>query len=478
MRQIIIVLFVCLLVPFKVTGQFFEKNMVLLEIKNHDLLLKDGQLKSSDNMLQYRFDALMEKYGKYKIEKAFPYAPTESKRSKKIVLRFSKEIDVGSFKQDLFSYLDGYQVSIDSIPIVYVTGCNELYPPPNDLTGPYSNEELMDLIRGECAWDITTGNDSIKIAIIDRLFNASHEDLNDNISEYRDFSNSGEPSHGIMVAGNASATTNNGVGISSIGFDCDLLLYNVGGSTSSSISVLSAANAIDYAVQQGASVINCSFGANYPILTEVTNDAISAGVSVVGSAGHPNIHELFYPGSNPDVVCVSSVTIENYHGPTNDPHYPRVDICAPVTGYWKTAENNSYIESGCCTSNSTPIVSGTLGLMHSVNNGYSPRELRYFIIKTGTEINDQAQYADSLGGGTLNAYKAVRRSASNHLQNIELLANETISSDYDIFAGEDVLPDNNGPVIVKNGANIIFDSEEVYLEGGFEVEKGGTFEVQ
>src|SRR5690606_13733073 len=85
------------------------------------------------------------------------------------------------------------------------------------------------------AWDITTGNPSIKIAIIGSGLHSLHPDLNDNLVGGWDVvsnDNNTEPhnhayDHETACAGLAAGETNNGIGIAGVGYNCSIMTVQV-----------------------------------------------------------------------------------------------------------------------------------------------------------------------------------------------------------------------------------------------------------
>jgi hypothetical protein len=112
----------------------------------------------------------------------------------------------------------------------------------------------LDAIHSSQAWGITKGNPDIKIAIIDADgVEQTHEDLQSKIVGGDGLGAIGP--HGTTVSGFAGAATNNGLGIASLGWNISLLTYRPSGDPQLS----GMAQKIYDAVEDGASIINCSF---------------------------------------------------------------------------------------------------------------------------------------------------------------------------------------------------------------------------
>ena len=106
---------------------------------------------------------------------------------------------------------------------------------PND---PYYNQQWgMTRINAPDAWGITTGDSTIKIAILDTGVDLDHQDLASKIIASKNFTTSStvddKYGHGTHVAGIAAAVTNNGIGVAGVGYNCSILNVKVLGDTGS-----------------------------------------------------------------------------------------------------------------------------------------------------------------------------------------------------------------------------------------------------
>ena len=114
------------------------------------------------------------------------------------------------------------------------------------------------------AWNIHTGSANIIIAVIDTGIDPTHPDLSSKIMAGYDFvDNDNDPrdshGHGTHVAGIAAATSNNGVGIAGVSWGSKIMPLRALNDYGSG-SYAWVANAITYAADHGARVINMSWG--------------------------------------------------------------------------------------------------------------------------------------------------------------------------------------------------------------------------
>ena len=172
-----------------------------------------------------------------------------------------------------------------------------------------------------------------------------------------------------MVAGCAAASTNNGVGISSVGFNTKLMFtkHYADNQTQSSYSS-NLYEGILYAATHGAKIINCSWGGYNPstiaqdIITYVTLDL---GCLVVAAAGNSNLETPIYPASYEYVLSVASSDQNDVRAPFSN-FGKTIDIISPGRDIYTTTYNDAYAtDSG--TSLSAPIVSGAAALVWANN---------------------------------------------------------------------------------------------------------------
>ena len=292
----------------------------------------------------------------------------------------------------------------------------------------------LDLIWAQAAWDVTHGTE--KVAISDQNYWVNHEELAGKVLHY-DATNTASQGHGTAVATAVAGNTNNGVGISSIGYDTKVGLFRMN------------YNEVLAAAYDGYKVINMSWtsGCSYnQYIDDALHEAYGQGVFLVASAGNGTTcggpTELVYPAAYNVVFAVSSVDHNDSHDNPNGgiPHQynSSVDLTAPGYNVPITAAPGWYL-FGSGTSYAAPIVAGTAGLIISAFPGISPAQIKYILQTTATNIDAQnPNYVGMLGAGRLNAGYAVKTALAYYIssQNSGGLVNpdkETIDDDYEVM---------------------------------------------
>jgi len=210
---------------------------------------------------------------------------------------------------------------------------------PND--PQYKFQWHMDQIHMPAAWKLADG-EGVVVAVLDtgvayEQWSKFHqvEDLAgvEFIKPYDFVGNdkhaNDDHGHGTHVAGTIAQTTHNGVGVTGIGRNVKIMPLKVL-SGSGSGSVAGIADAIRYAADNGAHVINMSLGGPFPsrALKKAVQYAHDKGVTVVCAAGNDGRSKVGYPAAFPGAVAISatqfdeSVTFYSNYG-------KNIDIAAP-----------------------------------------------------------------------------------------------------------------------------------------------------
>jgi serine protease len=117
--------------------------------------------------------------------------------------------------------------------------------------------------------------------------------------------------HGTHVAGTIAQATNNGVGVAGVARNATIMPLKVL-SASGSGSVAAIADAIRYAADKGAKVINMSLGGPFPsrVLKKACEYAHGKGVTIIAAAGNESRSRVGYPAAYPGVVAVSATRFD------------------------------------------------------------------------------------------------------------------------------------------------------------------------
>jgi serine protease len=117
--------------------------------------------------------------------------------------------------------------------------------------------------------------------------------------------------HGTHVAGTIAQATNNKLGVSGVAFGAKIMpLKELSSSGSGSMAAI--AQAIRWAADHGAQVINMSLGGPFPVTTikHAIDYARGKGVVVVAAAGNDGRGRVSYPARYPGVLAVASTQFD------------------------------------------------------------------------------------------------------------------------------------------------------------------------
>jgi type VII secretion-associated serine protease mycosin len=271
-------------------------------------------------------------------------------------------------------------------------------------------------VQAEQAWDISTGSPDVIVAVLDTGIDASHPDLAGKLVPGYDFLNDDaipedNSGHGTHNSGIIGAATSNAVGVAGVAWNCRIMpvkVLNSNGTGPESV----IARGIMFAADQGAQIINMSFGS--PTSSRVLSDAVryayNKGALLVAGAGNTakTNNSMVYPAAFDQVLAVAA-TDENDEVGDFSQHHPYVGISAPgvriVSSYWRGATTSGY-QSASGTSAAAPHVSGVAALIKSVNPALTNSQVRQILMDTADDLGAPGR-DEHYGAGRLNAYKAL-----------------------------------------------------------------------
>jgi subtilisin family serine protease len=182
-------------------------------------------------------------------------------------------------------------------------------------------------------------------------------------------------------------------------------------------STFELAFAIDWAVKQGATVINMSLGADADtrVLAEAIAAARASGVVLVAAAGNDGISTPQYPAAYPGVLAISAVDGAGQKAPFSNYGASWVDLATPGVGITSTVPVSGAILYGTWsgTSMATPFAAGAAALVKQGIPALSAAEIAQRLIDTGQPLTStDPTYTGQLGplldlGGVLGSGEPV-----------------------------------------------------------------------
>ena len=209
--------------------------------------------------------------------------------------------------------------------------------------------------------------------------------------------------HGTSVAGFVAAESNNGNGVAGVCWLCKIMPVKVLGATGSG-SGLDVAAGIEWAVDNGADVINLSLSSPSPStpMLDAVNYAWNSGVIVVAASGNdgdtldPSVR---YPAKYANALAVGATNNAGARASFSN-YGPELDVMAPGEGVTSTAatgfgNSGGWYATGSGTSFATPHVAGVVGLM--ISHGITDKNAIVSAL-TSTAVDAGAAGFDNLYG--------------------------------------------------------------------------------
>jgi subtilisin family serine protease/putative cell wall-binding protein len=286
---------------------------------------------------------------------------------------------------------------------------------PNDRD--YAQQWAHQVAEVEGAWDVTTGDPGVTVAVIDSGVVGSHPDLQGNLLEQLRFAGAQREvrplgsdneqcgagfSHGTAVAGVVGAQGDNGLDLTGVAWRVGILdlavFQRIGSGCGASDDTVIAA--MDYATSRGADVINLSLGGLDAACPQAFQTAVdtarAAGVVVVAAAGNdqqfrPGAHAV--PASCNGVISVGAVgrseAIAGY-SQVND----QVDLVAPggdsdaegLAGLVLVLDGAGGTRCTEGTSFAAPYVAGAAALLRAAHPGLTPDDVESLLERTARDL--------------------------------------------------------------------------------------------
>ncbi|PIW36689.1 MAG: hypothetical protein COW24_03955 [Candidatus Kerfeldbacteria bacterium CG15_BIG_FIL_POST_REV_8_21_14_020_45_12] len=300
-------------------------------------------------------------------------------------------------------------------------------------------------ISSETAWDTQAGSSEVVVAVIDSGVDLDHEDIADNIwvnegevvgngidddgngyvddvNGYDFVDGNGDPTpspngsndddyngvdsgttHGTHVAGIIGGVGNNSIGVAGVNWQVSIMAVQVlddeGAGGDAEIS-----EGIEYAVDNGASIINLSLGGfgTTSALESAVAYAVSHGVLVVSALGNNglSVNDLgFYPACYDDVIGVTSVGYDGEASYFTNYGTDCADIAAPGENIYSTLytddpTNDFTTDYGYMsgTSMATPVVVGVAALLKAERSDITDSQFYDVLTSSAVDTGLESKY--------------------------------------------------------------------------------------
>ena len=383
----------------------------------------------------------------------------------------------------------------------------------------FSSQWALPAINACDAWEYTTGDPNLIVAIVDQGVDIEHTefantrfvypyDCHTNQEIYTTYGSHGTQTAGVIIANHSVE------GVAGIAPNVSIIPIAHPLKSHDLKSAKELASGISYAWQQGADIINCSWGFHRRrkefiycrILENALEDALAYGREgkgsvVVFAAGNVDInypfnHEIFYPSYRiSELLVVGSAQDEfGYCKAGHSTYGNSLDVVAPGQGILTTNINNTDTTASG-TSLAAPYVSGIAALILSVNPNLQREEVVSIIERTARSevfrqnyiFNNESNrsygpWCEQVGYGLVDAHAAVASAADFYIQDkiYSVSDNPAIERAHTIYAGYAVTDSKEyGNVSLRVSTDVSYlATNKVVLKSGFHAHKGSNLHVE
>lgn len=382
MRNRVLILLLCFIIT-SFTAIKKPKSRIILKLKNGINLIEKNQI--------------------YKIVNQHNGTLKKSKHDGVIGNVVTGIVDVDNLKSKLESNSNiEFLIEDNTIPLDIIKG-----DPSVKYQWHHQNIETFD------SWSVTKG-EGVIVGVCDTGVDKEHLELNENLilPGYNVVDDSHDMTpvhpHGTMVSGLIAGVANNGIGGAGIAPKVRILPIKVSNEGDGRAYYSDLAECIMYAVDNGAKVINLSYGgAHTEVINAAGKYARNNGAMLVVAAGNSGMDISGWDDWD-SFVLVGATDIKNEIAYFSNYGTP-IDITAPGVSVYTTEltteEDKAPYRSTSGTSFSAPMVAATAAMIYAVNNEFTMDEVQDILYESADgSIGSEFEY----GAGLLKVNKSLK----------------------------------------------------------------------
>jgi len=298
-------------------------------------------------------------------------------------------------------------------------------------------------IDAQEAWDISIGSYSVVVAVLDTGVDYTHPDLAANIwtnsdetpgngidddnngyvddvrgwdFEHENNNPMDDYGHGTHCSGIIGAVGNNGVGVAGVNWRVTIMPLRIIGNQDLEAYCVDAAEAIHYAVDNGARIMSCSWWTVQHYSQTLENAVVYADqhdVMLVAAAGNDSRDDddpayNHWPSEWPydNIIAVAATNHTDGRAYFSNWGLVSVDVGAPGEDILSTIWPGQGYDVMSGTSMATPHVAGVVALMLSLQPNLTKQQIRQYLFTTVDPIPDLQ--GRTVTGGRVNAYRVLQ----------------------------------------------------------------------
>lgn len=299
----------------------------------------------------------------------------------------------------------------------------------------------LDLVNAPAVWDSGLDGAGTTVAVLDTGVDGGHPDVADRVREESDFTGTADGAddghgHGTHVASLVAGTGARADGARrGIAYGAELLAGKVLDDTGTGQASWVIAG-MQWAVQQGADVVNLSLGAAAGDTDDPTAQAVDAltassdtlFVAASGNRGNLGIDHFTVdsPGSAASALTVGAVRTDDLlaiftgEGPVGGSYRQKPDLTAPgvdLLGARAGARDGDFYRSMSGTSQATPVAAGAAALLRQRHPDWTWQQVKSALVTSAVDHANATAWSE--GGGRLDLRRAVTQTLHSDLSAID-----------------------------------------------------------